>query len=220
MLRPNLIDHLPRHILSMMRFENFDLEITLQGYSCNGIFPTVEIFINKQLEFTSCIDHKTINLNKKFDSTVRQVTVDICYLGKTDADTRVDHLGQIIENQSLEITGLTINQVDIISSQSIYKLGNYTQNLSEEKKAYFLEHKIDIGPSHSLHMFENGVWNINLGFPILPELCKIMSVTEVHQKSLNYDQFDDMYQRIQHIKQLEQLVAEKETQKVLTSHQQ
>lgn len=220
MLRTTLADHLPKHILSMVGFENFNLEITLQGYSCNDIFPMVEIFINKQLEFASRIDHRTISLNKKFDATIKQVTVDICYLGKTNADTRVDHLGQIIENQSLEITGLILNGVDIISTQAIYNLGNYVKHLSEEKKTYFLEHGIDIGPSHSLHMFENGIWNINLGFPILPELCKIMSVDEVHQKSSNYSQFDEMYQRIQHIKQLEQLIAEKETQKLLTNKQQ
>jgi len=213
MIRPELQQFLSDNLIKMLDFEKFELHLELQGYSCNDRFPLVAISVNKVLEFESVVQNQTIKIAKTFDPQTKNIAVDICYKDKTDLDTKVNCDGVIEQNQSVKIVNCMVNGVDLISNDIIYKLGQYTKNLLPQQKEYFISNNIDTGPTHNLWMNENGVWSLNFGFPVLPELCKKVFIKELHQKSYDENFYNEMYQRIQNIQQLEQLVAEKNNQK-------
>jgi hypothetical protein len=214
MIRPELQQFLSGNLIKMLEFNQFEMTLELQGHSCDDRFPLVAITVDGVLEFESVVQKQTIKIAKTFDMQTKNIAVDICYKGKTDLDTKVNADGTIEQNQSVKIENCVVNGVDLISNDIIYKLGHYTKHLLPQQKEYFINNNIDTGPTHSLWMNENGIWSLNFGFPILPELCKKVFIKELHQKSYDENFYNEMYQRIQNIQQLEQLVAEKNNQKI------
>ena len=143
--------------------------------------------------------HATINykLPKKLKDTV---ILKIEYLDKTSDHTVVDESGQIIENQSLNIDSLFINNVDVVKTQIIYKLGVYTRILSESTLQYFRDHGIDYGPSHSLTMTENGSWDINLTFPVTKQIIELTAIRKKHELWLDDDILSEINDTINQIR--------------------
>ena len=87
--------------------------------------------------------------------------------------------GEIVENQSLAIKELWVNGVDIIKTGAIHRnIGCYTMSLPEHKKQYFEQMGMIYESTTHTHMFENGVWHIELALPLLSNLTGLHNYTE------------------------------------------
>jgi hypothetical protein len=201
---------MPLEILDLCQFDRFDLDLELVGVSANGRNPSVKIWIDNQLVADQLIHSVThFKFNKILDLTTDRINIRIEYYNKTDADTIVDSDGNITETQSLTLSRITINGVDIIKSNLIYRLGNYTMNLSPEKYKYYTNHGFNTGPTHSLGMYENGAWNLNMKIPILTNFVRLESFQELHEKWPNPELLMAIFNLISEIRTLEKTINER-----------
>jgi len=191
---------IPPGILSLIDEDKLELAISLSATSARGVWPRARIWLDDVIIDDQQINkHATINykLPKKLKDTV---ILKIEYLDKTSDHTVVDESGQIIENQSLNIDSLFINNVDVVKTQIIYKLGVYTRILSESTLQYFRDHGIDYGPSHSLTMTENGSWDINLTFPVTKQIIELTAIRKKHELWLDDDILSEINDTINQIR--------------------
>ena len=204
----NFIDFLiPGEILDLCELDKFDLLITIESTPANGQYPFLKIKINDNVIFndqsqpTTIVQHQLI--------TADPVQLSIEYYGRTDNETVLNNDGAILENQHLTITKVIINGVDIVANNIIYNFGNYRKNLSNSQKQYYLEHGIETEPTHSLSMYENGIWILNFEMPVLTQFVKIKSFVEKHEnpwvKNINYK----IYDTINIIRSLEKQIKNK-----------
>lgn len=142
------------------------------GSIAKSKWPCVSILLNDKEIFIDCIrEEQTLKFklitSEKFSITIR-------YQDKDDFDTVVDENGNIIENQSVEIKKIIINQIDLIKTGLIYKnIGNYKMNLSDYKKLELKKYNQSTDLSTNLLMCENGDWTIILEQPLYTFLSKL-----------------------------------------------
>ena len=191
---------IPKQILDLMALDQFDLTIVLDGTAANSKHPMARVSVNDVVINDGPVEgQKTINFSTRFAADTETVTVKIEHYDKDDLVTARDSQGNILENQSVTLTSILVNGVDIIKTGIIYNLGHYYQNLSEDKKEYFLANNIDIGPTHSLSMHENGHWLLEFKLPAMTNLIKFVSRYEEHEKWPNADLMDQYYHRIKRL---------------------
>ena len=196
----NQFDHLiPQHIIQKMILNSVELELVLKASPAGGIWPRVKVSVNSQVLFDgTVIEKQTITHSNKHDPGT-EVRLSIEYLDKTDQHTLVDDQGQLIENQSVLIESIKLNDVDLVQTNLIYNFGKYFYNLSETKKQYFKTQRHETEFSHSLHMCENGSWILDLKVPILPELIKHKALHEKHEIWPDDKFMNDMYNTIKRV---------------------
>ena len=204
MTQNNLDSLIPDHISDIVSISlnTLDIVITVQAHSAADNWPKIRLIVNsdivmdKQLiESISTIDYSTI---ANFDTA----EIKLEYYGKTEKDTIISN-NEIVENQRIEILKFELNGVDIVQNECIYNLGNYNKHLSPEKYQYCLEQGIDVGPSKSLAMFENGYWQLDVGIPILPWLTKLQSPYSTHERWPDQDLLTAIHNTIIEIRELE-----------------
>jgi len=189
----NLDFLIPKDIFAQCQLNHFNLKIGLQGYSAQGRYPNVRVKVNNTVIYDEpTVDYVEVLFDNVADIAGYQVIIE--YHGKTNNDTVVDNQGHIVENQHVKIVKILVNEVDIIPSQIIYNLGNYTKNLTNEQKEYYLEHGYDVGPTHSLEMYENGQWTLDFKMPVLPEFIRLKKTHIKHESpwidNINYKIYD------------------------------
>ena len=151
------------------------------------------LFQNQNLKNSVTIDTKIL---------APQAHLKIEYYGKNNEDTVTGADGNIIENQSLEIKKILVNGVDIVADNLYTRLGSYNMFLDDQKRQYYQAHGYSIGPSHSLHMFENGCWQLDFDMPILQNLVKLNTHQQAHEKWPDPELLLEIYSAINTIKGL------------------
>jgi hypothetical protein len=197
------LDHLiPLDILEMMQLDRFDFVLTLTSEPCNSRWPNAKVSVNNEVVFDGIIkEYQQINYNAKFDN-INEVYVDIEYYNKQDNDTTVDANGSIIENKSITISELTVNDINLVKTRTIYNLGFFHQNLSPEKQQYFIDHGINFGPSHTLHLAENGVWKLKFQMPVMQEFVRHKASQAPSERWPNPKLLSEIYALIEDIRRL------------------
>jgi hypothetical protein len=176
----NLDFLIPEDIFAQCKLNHFNLKIGLQGNPAQSRYPNVRVTVNDTVIYDApIVDYVEVPFDAVEDSTDYQVLIE--YHSKTNNDTVVDNQGHIVENQHVKIVKMVVNEVDIIPSQIIYNLGNYTKNLTKEQREYYLEHGYDVGPTHSLELYENGQWTLDFKMPVLPEFIKLKKTHIKHE---------------------------------------
>jgi len=199
----NQFDYLiPPHIIEKMALDCVDFELKLICAPARNIWPHVKVSINNDIIFDGIVEQQgTIKYSNKHEpGTV--VRLHIEYLDKTDEHTVVDDQKQIVENQWVKIESLLANDVDLVSTNLIYNFGCYFLKLSDTKKQFFKQQGYETETSHSLQMFENGSWILDLKVPILPELIKLKAFYEKHENWPDDKFMTSMYNSIQAIEKL------------------
>lgn len=170
----NLESLIPKEIAEIMNLNRFDVEMQLISTQANGIYPKIRVKLDEltiadmRLSGDNIITYKTIlDLNTS-------VNLKIEYYDRSDKDT-VTVNGKIIEDQSITIKRLLLNDVDIVKSNTIYALGKYVPSFSQDKINYFKENNIEYGPSDTLTMMENGIRTLQLQVPLLPQLIQLQT---------------------------------------------
>lgn len=198
----NLDNLIPDQILNLMQLTKFDFELKLLATPCRGVWPKVKVTIDKDVVFNGVIvEQQQINYNNEFNN-INYLDVSIEYYDKQDHDTTVDSNGQIIENQSVTISELTVNGINIVKTQIISRLGMFYQKLSTAKQQYFIDHGFDTGPSHTLHLSENGIWKLKFQIPVMSQFVKIKSSQAPSEQWPNPGLLSDIYTLIQDIRRL------------------
>ena len=187
---------IPSTIVDLLKFQYIKICLVLTGDAAQGRWPCVRINMNQQ-----CVDDFAVTGTQQveYEFTVEQQSceLEIVYYNKTDQDTVVNRQGEILENQSVTVNEITINGVDLVRTNLIFRdIGCYTMLLSDPKKQYFLDHDINTGPSHSLGMFENGTWAIRLGVPVLSFLSQKQQHTELAEQQDTQPILEEIYQKI------------------------
>jgi len=197
------LDHLiPDQISQLMQLNKFDFKLNLTATPCNGRWPNVKVTINEEVVFDNIIvEQQLVSYNNEFDA-IDNLEVSIEYYNKQDHDTIVDSTGQIIENQSVTIAELIVNEIDIVKTQNIYKLGMFYQKLSPAKQQYFIDHGIDVGPSHTLYLCENGVWRLTFQLPVMQQFVKHKARQAPSEHWPNPELLSEIYTLIQDIRRL------------------
>lgn len=172
------IDHLiPAEIIAAAQFDRFDLQIVLQGSKANNVYPSVNIWIDQTCVWSGqvigCCD---ISYTTEFDIDKPTVQIKIEMVDKDAVlGTKVDTLGNIIEDQSVTIEQIIINDIDIVANGTVYQFGHYHLNLTADQTQYFTDHGISVAPSHTLTMHSNGQWRLTLGLPATRFIAKTVS---------------------------------------------
>jgi hypothetical protein len=179
----NQFDYLiPDHIVPKMNLDLVQIQVNLIATPANGHWPSAQILIDDLLIWTGNIIEKQCIDYVRNDIQGKNLSLKIEFLNKIPDHTKVDIDGKIIENTSITIDSLLVNQVDIVKCNLIYQLGNYQMSLDDEKQQYYIDHGFNVGPSHSLGMYENGIWLLNFDLPVLPNLCSLMTRHAQHEK--------------------------------------
>lgn len=200
----NLDNLIPQSIIDLMQLSNFDFDLTLLSTPYNNKWPMAKVTIGDLVVFNGLVvDSQEIKYSSNFKN-VESIDVFIEYYNKQDNDTLISDQGEIIENQSITISKLCVNNVDLITSQVIYNLGMFHQNLSPEKTQYFIEHNLDTGPNHTLYLCENGVWKLNFKFPVVYHFVKYKAFQARTEKWPNPTLMNEIYNLVQEIRVLEQ----------------
>lgn len=201
----NLDFLIPGQVIEQCKLQHFNLLIGIEGTPAQAQYPTVKVSVNNVVIY----DQPTVNyVEIPFDATddIDSYQVLIEYYNRPNNATVVDDQGNISENQHVKISKVVVNEVDIIQSQIIYNLGNYTKNLTDEQKAYYLAHGHAVEPTHSLEMYENGFWTLNFKMPVLLEFIKLKKSQAKHEQSWFTDLNHKIYDTINNIRSIEKKI--------------
>lgn len=159
--------------------ELIDLEFALRGESAQGRWPCVKLSVDGHVLHQGPVDGLcTFKYSSRSQLEQKSCIIKVEYYNKSNNDTCVDSNGSIVENQCVHIESIVVNGVDVVKTNAIHNIGSYTMNLDLEKYNYFLKNNIQVSPTTSTHMFENGVWQIDLKLPLLSFLTGLQSYTE------------------------------------------
>lgn len=204
------LDHLlPDGIIDYCRFDRFDFKLAFISTPAAGRWPTVKIWLDGvELASATVEGSWEYSYTETLDMDLSNKVLEIEYVGKTENDTITDDTGAIVENQSLIVKEVTVNGIDIIDNQTIYRFGNYTMDLPPEKRAYYIEHGYSVEPTHSLDMFENGHWRMTFPLPITTNIVKLKATQELHEKWPDPDLLNAIVDTVNNIRRLEQKLQE------------
>ena len=196
---------IPQSILNCLNLDLIDLQFELQAHAAQGRWPCVCLRVDGIIVHNGpVINQQKFNYSSRSQSCQEKCTIEIVLYNKDDQDTVLNEQGQIVENQSLSIVSVVANGVDLVKTNIIHKgFGSYSMNLSKEKHKYFVEHNINVGPTTGLDMFENGVWQIELGLPILSVITGLHDVIEPWERIQVEQLVNTLYQQYLHCKDLE-----------------
>lgn len=191
----NLDFLIPNEIVELCQFDCFEFSLTLKSSPSRGLWPTVKVTLGDEVIYDDkIVDKKNIHHKKYIDNT-QELLLRIEYYGKTSKDTIVKD-NEIVEDQGIIIDDLIVNDVSLIKSNIIYALGNYKLNLDENQKKYFVEHGLDLGPTHSLNMFINGIWELKFKTPVVPYLIGIRTTKIKYENWPNVKLLNEIYSAI------------------------
>jgi len=177
---------LPQDILEKANSKTLELALSLLGIDCCGSWPKCKVLINDLEIFNgTVIDKQIIKYSKNFNINERSVTVKIVRYSKTNADTKTTSDGKITDNQILSIDELTLNGINAIENNLIYK-GIFNMHLSPDKQEYFLKNNIDT-QTNDYHFYENGTWELYLELPILTYIINTRKKLETYE-TIGYKQ--------------------------------
>lgn len=212
----NLEALIPQKILDLCEFDRFDVELILQSTAAAERWPRVQILIdNKVVRDETVCQRSLLQIRHRLDQNQKQVRFDLRYLDKTSGDTIIDQKGQILQNKTVEIIGLRINDVDLISTNLVYGFGHFIMDLTDEQKHYFQTHSINYGPSHSLLMSDNGTWSWQLPVPILSGFVSRSSLYQKHEKWFDSDLYHKIYTKIQDVLLLQEKLKTQEKKRAI-----
>ena len=193
---------IPEQILRKINSNNLEVQIKFRATAAQARWPWVRVWLNSQLIANQpMVSDNSVTFSS--DMVDSQAQLKIEYYGKTNNDTITDATGQIVENQSLEIKQITVNGVDIVANNLYTSLGSYHMYLDDQKREYYLTHGYSTGPSHSLHMFENGHWQLEFDLPVLSNLVQLKTQQQAHEKWPDPELLLEIYSTINTIKELE-----------------
>lgn len=184
---------IPADILKIMPDNQVNLQLELRANDCQGRWPNARILLGTNLIYNGPVVGTriiTANINMLDSSTNLTVVI----YGKTDQDTVVGTDGNILHNQSLHISKLILNGVDIVKNKFIYK-GLFTMLLSDQKTEFFRKNNIETTVT-DYNFYENGSWILPLELPILTGLAKAVSSTEAYEKIDYQSTLTDIFNKI------------------------
>ena len=173
---------IPKSILDLFNFDQVSMSIRLKSTPAGDKWPKVRIVLGDKIVADQTLSgDDVIDYSTTLSDDISNFLLKIEYYDRTDQDTITDANGEIIEDQSVSIEQIILNDIDIVKSQVIYKMGQYTREFSIDKLKYFEERGLDTGPTSSLSMFENGVWTISLKNPITKQLINLKTFQQKHE---------------------------------------
>lgn len=184
----------------------------MTGKAAQNRWPRVKINLNETtVDDFAIVESKKVEYEITVDIVQEYCTINVIYYNKTDQDTVVDHAGQILENQNITVDSVCVNGVDLVKTKLIYQdIGAYHMDISSSKKQYFIDNGINIEPSQSLSMSENGTWAIKLGVPVLSFLSQKQQRLELAEKQNHQPILEEIHQKILDIRNFQA------TQKIIT----
>lgn len=204
-MNKNLSRLIPKHIVDIIEHNQVDIKLVLDCHAFNCRWPKIKLQINEQFVYAGEVQNQ-FQFNHSFQISPDQKTfsIKLIYHSKLDTDTKVDSQGKIVENQGIDIKNLVINGVDIVDSTTIHRVGQFTPSLSPKKLSFFKEHNIDTGPSTTLGLYENGVWDMTFKLPVLSHFSEIQHHIEYNSNDSWRDLVAEIYSRVLHCEKLEQ----------------
>jgi len=192
-------------ILDCLNLDLIDLQIELQAHPVQGRWPCVRLQVDNTVVHNGpVVGRQKFNYSSRSQSCQEKCTIEIVFYNKNDQDTVVDHQEQIVENQGVTIVSVVANGVDLVKTNIIHKgFGSYSTQLSAEKRKYFVDHNINIESTTSLDMFENGVWHIEIGLPVLSFISGLHNVVEPWERVQVEQLVNTLYQQYLICKDLE-----------------
>lgn len=166
--------------MECLNLSSIDIKIVLQGFNSNDVWPLAKIKVDDV-----CI-HDGIVQNLQYYSYQSQANdeqktcrIAIEYYGKNDLDNELDNEYKLVKTQSLLLKQIQINSVDIIKTGHIHQdLGCYKIFPNSKNVDYDTPQEHMITGTTNIHMFENGVWQLDINVPLLSTLAKKNPVIE------------------------------------------
>jgi hypothetical protein len=184
---------IPADILKIMPGNQVNLELELHAHDCQRRWPNVQVLLGTNLIYNGpVIDSQLITASINITDPSTELIV-VMY-GKTEQDTVVGTDGNILQNQSLHISKLVLNGVDIIKNNFVYK-GSFKMVLSAEKTEFFRNNNISTQTA-DYNFYENGTWTLPLELPILTGLVRSVSTTEAYEKIDYHSTMTDIINKI------------------------
>jgi hypothetical protein len=159
-------------ILDIIKEDNcYNFFISLTGTPANGNYPKIKISIDGQLVWSGqVIDAASL----KFTSIVAVapcIDFEIQYYNKLDNDTVVNKDGTIIENQSVKINSLEINNL-LISGNQLMEYSSTNYMLTDGQKDAYNSNNFPWEGVKTDTLWNNGTWQIKLQRPVIANLTK------------------------------------------------
>lgn len=184
---------IPADILKIMPNNQVNLELELHAYDCQQRWPNVQVLLGTNLVYDGPVVGSQL-VTTSMDITDSNTKLIVVMYGKTEQDTVVGQDGNILQNQSLHISKLILNGVDIIKNKFVYK-GLFKMVLSAQKTEFFKNNNIST-QTRDYNFYENGTWTLLLELPILTGLIKAVSTTEAYEKIDYHSTMADIINKI------------------------
>ena len=184
---------IPADILKIMPNNQVDLELELHAHDCQQRWPNVQVLLGTNLVYDGPVTGSQM-VTASMDITDSSTELIVVMYGKTEQDTVVGQDGNILQNQSLHISKLILNGVDIIKNKFVYK-GLFKMVLSAQKTEFFKNNNIPT-QTRDYNFYENGTWTLPLELPILTGLVKAVSTTEAYEKIDYHSTMADIINKI------------------------
>ena len=165
----------------------YDLKINLLGTPVSDRYPLVGIRINDQELWDNRVINDVITFRELqiLDSALK---IEIVYKGKTDQDTVVN--GEtILENQSLTIESIEINDVKIQKKDLMY-MGVACYELTESQKNSYAKVGASWIDVKTNVMYNNGTWKLEIKKPILSNLIDQKQISNHIFEVSHYETLD------------------------------
>lgn len=181
----NFENLLHEEIKQKLSDKNITLGITLSAKDCEQRWPRCRISLDNEIIFDNFIvNEQRIKFHKNFTDDRSICVLKLEMYGKTNQDTKIDNIGNIVSNQMIQIEKLFLNEIDIIKNNLIYQ-GKFKMTLDTNKIKYFKENNISI-ENHDYHFYENGIWTLQIGLPVLTYIINNTKQSETFEK-IPYD---------------------------------
>ena len=191
--------------MKCLNLDRIDIRIVAQGFEIKSKWPTARITVDGNCVYDGPIDErKEVHYQSQALPGQKSCVIDIEYYGKVDLDNELDADGNLVKTQSLSLKEIWINDVNIIKTGAIYQdVGYYRMHLTDAQIEYFKGKGKLLGDSLSIHMFENGVWHLDIELPLLSTLSKKNAVVEKWEDVDIRPMLEELLQRIDVCKKLE-----------------
>lgn len=148
----------------------YRLSVNLSGSPASNNYPQVKLSINNTVIWTGAVKEQTVLDFPSLFVAEHYFNLQLEYFGKTDNDTVVKD-NKIVENQSVCINGISINDVEIVG-HDLTAFSNTDYSLTESQQSAYNSNGFRWKSVKTDTLWDNGIWKLSLDKPVIASLIR------------------------------------------------
>ena len=148
----------------------YRLLVNLSGSPASNNYPQARLSVNNTVIWTGAVKEQTVLDFPSLFVAEHCFNLQLEYFGKTDNDTVVKD-NKIVENQSVCINGIGINDVEI-GGHDLIAFSNTDYSLTESQQSAYNSNGFHWKSVKTDTLWDNGIWKLSLDKPVIASLIR------------------------------------------------